>query len=99
MPEVPVVVLPTNPDTRPARSHVMGSVVAAQEPTRCVWIYLAAIWGTLSSHLGARSGEVRPYLFHLALARVVAHEVVRASHPTNRTPPGGSCARDSIGNR
>jgi hypothetical protein len=90
LPEIPVILLPTDPRAGHEGEHVMGLVMRYQHPTHAVWVFLSSLRWTLGhpapeGPLNARQErEVA-----LALARVVAHEVVHAIAPDEPHSRGG----------
>jgi hypothetical protein len=90
VPEIPVILLPTDPRPGHESEHVMGMVMRDQNPTHAVWVFLSSLRWTLGhpapeGPLNARQErEVA-----LALARVVAHEVVHAIAPDEPHSRGG----------
>ena len=61
----------------------MGLVMREQEPSRAIWVFLRSVRWTLGHDLGRRGRASRADSreLALALARVVAHEVVHAIAP------------------
>jgi hypothetical protein len=90
VPEILVILLPTDPRPGHEVEHVMGMVLRNQRPAHAVWVFLSSLRWTLGhpapdGPLNARQeGEVA-----LALARVVAHEVVHAIAPDEPHSRGG----------
>ena len=82
VPEIPIILLKDDPIALRRPSRVMGLVVRNQEPNRVVWAFLENVRWTL------REGRDRELPaagldrdLGLALARVVAHEVIHAIAP------------------
>ncbi|HXB56458.1 MAG TPA: hypothetical protein VN461_16920 [Vicinamibacteria bacterium] len=90
VPELPIILLPSDPRRGSEGAHVMGLVIRNQRPTRAVWVFLSSVRWTLGHQAPERAltarqeGEVA-----LALARVVAHEVVHAIAPDEPHSRGG----------
>jgi hypothetical protein len=82
VPEVPVILLPADPRPDQVGRHIMGLVIADQQPRRVVWVFLSAVRWTLGqTSLGLPlTARDEPEVAR-ALARVVAHEVVHAIAP------------------
>jgi hypothetical protein len=91
VPEVPVILLPDDPAPSRARRHIMGLVLKSQEPSRAVWVFLKNVRWTLGHDLRKQApwteGDAQDLA--LALARVVAHEVVHAIAPDEPHSRGG----------
>ena len=91
VPEVPVILLPDDPMPSRDGQHIMGLVMKSQEPSRAVWVFLKRVRWTLGHDLRQRGprteGEGRELA--LAVARVVAHEVVHAIAPDEPHSRGG----------
>ena len=82
VPEIPVILLPTDPRRGNEGAHVMGLVMRDQRPTRAVWVFLSSVRWTLGDPAPERPLTPRQDReVALALARVVAHEVVHAIAP------------------
>ncbi len=81
-PEVPVILLRADPRRDHEDEHVMGLVIADQQPRRAVWVFLSAVRRTLGQTSLDRPLTAReaPEVAR-ALAGVVAHEVVHAIAP------------------
>ena len=82
VPEVPIILLKDDPIASRRPSRVLGLVVRHQEPSRAVWAFLENVRWTLGLD---RKGDLPPgardRALGLALARVVAHEVIHAMAP------------------
>jgi len=82
VPEVPIILLKDDPIVSRRSTRVLGLVVRHQEPSRAVWAFLENIRWTLGHD---RKGDLAPgardRALGLALARVVAHEVIHAMAP------------------
>ncbi len=82
VPEVPIILLKDDPIVSRRSSRVLGLVVRHQEPSRAVWAFLENVRWTLGLD---RNGDLPPgprdRALGLALARVVAHEVIHAMAP------------------
>jgi hypothetical protein len=91
VPEVPVILLPDDPAPSRDSRHVMGLVIRSQEPSRAVWVFLKNVRWTLGHDLRRQrprtEGEAQELA--LAVARVVAHEVVHAIAPDEPHSRGG----------
>jgi len=83
VPEVPVILLPDDPDRSRRERRVMGLVMRNQEPTRAIWVFTNAVRWTLGHDPRAADTptEAEREELALAVARVVAHEVVHAIAP------------------
>ena len=90
-PEIPVILLPDDPSRARADQHVMGLVMRQQEPSRAIWVFLRSVRWTLGHPLWRRkpSNEAESRDLALALARVVAHEVVHSIAPDEPHSHGG----------
>jgi hypothetical protein len=80
--DIPVILLATDPMVGRASRRVMGLVPRGSDGPRAVWVFLSSVRWTLghdprSSRLSSRQADE----LGLALARVVAHEVVHAVAP------------------
>jgi hypothetical protein len=75
-PEVPVILLPSDPAGKRRRERVMGLVVRDQRPHRAVWVFA----DTVRHALGGEE-KVNAHELARALGRVVVHEVVHAVAP------------------
>jgi len=91
IPEVPVILLPDDPDRTRAQRRVMGLVMRDQQPTRVIWVFLRSVRWTLGHDLrrarpigGRETRELAR-----AVARVVAHELVHAIAPGEPHARGG----------
>jgi len=91
LPEIPVILLPADPSRARADEHVMGLVMRQQEPSRAIWVFLRSVRWTLGHPLWRRkpSNEAESRDLALALARVVAHEVVHSIAPDEPHSHGG----------
>lgn len=91
VPEIPVILLPEDPAPSRADRRIMGLVIRNQAPSRAVWVFLDSVRWTLGHDLRRRSkaasGEIHEAA--LAVARVVAHEVVHAIAPEEPHARGG----------
>jgi hypothetical protein len=80
---VPVILLPEDPVKDRRAAPTMGVVLRGQEPLRVVWVFVNNVRSALGHDVVRRprpdQAEARPLA--LALARVVAHEVVHAIAP------------------
>ena len=88
--EIPLILLPSDPMPGRASRRVMGLVPKSSPGLRAVWVFLDNVRWTLGHHprartMSAREGEE----VGLALARVVAHEVVHAVAPDAPHTEGG----------
>jgi hypothetical protein len=80
--DIPVILLPEDPMPARASRRVLGLVPREPSGPRAVWVFLANVRWTLGHN--PRSALILPRERHevaLALARVVAHEVVHAVAP------------------
>ncbi len=80
--DIPVILLPEDPMAARASRRVMGLVPRGANGVRVVWVFLASVRWTLGQD--PKSAALLPrerYELGLALARVVAHEVVHAVAP------------------
>jgi hypothetical protein len=95
VPEVPVILLPDEPAPSPDGQRIMGLVMKKQEPGRAVWVFLKSVRWTLGHDLHQRTprsdgdGKGEGHELALAVARVVAHEVVHAIAPDEPHARGG----------
>ena len=91
VPEVPVIVLADDPAPSRDGRHVMGLVIRSQEPSRAVWVFLKNVRWTLGHDLRKQRArtEGEGQELALAVARVVAHEVVHAITPDEPHSRGG----------
>ncbi|HKC14274.1 MAG TPA: hypothetical protein VKI41_19785 [Vicinamibacteria bacterium] len=90
VPELPVILLPADPRRGNEAAHVMGLVIRNQRPTRAVWVFLSSLRWTLGDPAPERPLNSRQEReVALALARVVAHEVVHAIAPDEPHSRGG----------
>jgi hypothetical protein len=89
-PEIPIILLPTDPRPGHEDEHVMGLVMRNQHPTHAVWVFLSSLRWTLGHPApdGPLTARQEPEVA-LALARVVAHEVVHAVAPDEPHSRGG----------
>jgi hypothetical protein len=88
--ELPVILLPSDPQRGNEGAHVMGLVIRDQRPTRAVWVFLSSVRWTLGDPAPERPLNARQEReVALALARVVAHEVVHAIAPDEPHSRGG----------
>lgn len=91
VPELPVILLPDDPAPSRARRHIMGLVLKSPEPSRAIWVFLKNVRWTLGHDTRRPTprteGEAQDLA--LALARVVAHEVVHAIAPDEPHSRGG----------
>jgi hypothetical protein len=82
IPEVPIILLKDDPIVSRRPSRVLGLVVRHQEPNRAVWAFLENVSWTLGLDRNRdRPAAARDVALGLALARVVAHEVIHAMAP------------------
>jgi len=80
--EVPIILLKDDPIVSRRSSRVLGLVVRHQEPSRAVWAFLENVRWTLGlDRKGDFAPGARDRALGLALARVVAHEVIHAMAP------------------
>jgi hypothetical protein len=80
--DIPVILLPADPMAKRASRRVMGLVPRQSSGPRAVWVFLSSVRWTLghdprASRITTRQANE----LGLALARVVAHEVVHAIVP------------------
>jgi hypothetical protein len=90
VPELPVIVLPADP--RPGREgeHAMGLVIRDQQPRHAIWVFLSGVrWALGQPSLPGFADARRLQEIGLAVARVVAHEVVHAIAPEQPHTRGG----------
>jgi len=81
-PEVPVIVLPTDPLPHRRNRKVLGLVMREQKPTRAIWSFLDSLHWTLGNDPRMPpSGPGADEALGVALGRVVAHEIVHAIAP------------------
>jgi hypothetical protein len=82
-PEVPVILLPRDPAPARQGQRIMGLVIRNQEPNRAVWVFADTVRWTLGFDVRGRRepGPLDAQETALAVARVVAHEVVHALAP------------------
>src|SRR5262245_31192991 len=88
--DIPVILLPSDPMAARASRRVMGLVPRESEGPRAVWVFLSSVRWTLGHD--PRSAQISPRQaseLGLALARVVAHEVVHAVAPDEPHTSGG----------
>jgi hypothetical protein len=88
--DIPVILLPTDPMATRASRRVMGLVPREPVGPRAVWVFLSNVRWTLGHD--PRSSRISPRQANelgLALARVVAHEVVHAVAPDEPHTSGG----------
>ncbi len=78
-PEVPVILLASDPLGRRRSERVLGLVVRDQRPHRAVWVFQDNVRRALGLRQQADSGPIEPLA--RALGRVVAHEIVHAISP------------------
>jgi len=83
--EVAVILLPSNPQGRAAAPGVMGAVQRSQEPPRSAWVFVSEVRRALCLPNGICQLGYLP----MAVARVVAHEVVHAIIPVEPHAKGG----------
>jgi hypothetical protein len=91
LPEIPVILLADDPLRARADQHVMGLVLREQEPSRAIWVFLRSVRWTLGHDLWRRrpAADAESREMALALARVVAHEVVHSIAPDEPHSHGG----------
>ena len=91
VPEVPVILLPDDPAPGREGQHIMGLVIKRQEPSRAVWVFLRSVRWTLGHDVRKQSARAEwdTQDVALAVARVVAHEVVHAIAPDEPHSRGG----------
>lgn len=88
--EIPVILLPADPLPARAFRRVMGLVPRNSPPLRVVWVFLDNVRWTLGHRPRARTMSAREREeTGLAVARVVAHEVVHAVAPDEPHTGGG----------
>jgi len=81
-PEIPLILLPDDPAPRRSARHVMGLVPKEPVGTRPVWLFLSNIRWTLGQKPSKKTlSEAEQADLALAMARVIAHEVVHAVAP------------------
>jgi hypothetical protein len=80
-PEVPVIVLPTDPLPHRRNRKVLGLVMRDQKPSRAIWSFLDSLHWTLGSEARMPSAPGAAEALGVALGRVVAHEIVHAIAP------------------
>jgi hypothetical protein len=88
--DIPVILLPHDPMPERARRRVLGLVPREPLGARAVWVFLSSVRWTLGHD--PRSPRVSPRQANelgIALARVVAHEVVHAVAPDAPHTSGG----------
>ena len=88
--DIPVILLPADPMPTRASRRVLGLVPRDPLGARAVWVFLSSVRWTLGHD--ARSPRISPRQANelgLALARVVAHEVVHAVAPDAPHSNGG----------
>jgi hypothetical protein len=79
--DVPVILLGQDPMRSRSPRNVMGLVPRPEDGTRVVWVFLSNVRHTLGYDPRARVTPREANELGLALARVVAHEVVHAIAP------------------
>lgn len=81
--EIPVIVLPQDPDRGRRKKRVLGLVVKEQTPERAIWAFVDNVRWTLGVAPGTGLGPLvsEQSEMGIALGRVVAHEVVHAIAP------------------
>jgi len=91
LPEIPVILLREDPARTRADQHVMGLVMPQQAPSRPIWVFLRSVRLTLGHDVGRRRAATNAQARELAiaLARVVAHEVVHSIAPDEPHSRGG----------
>jgi hypothetical protein len=81
--EIPVIVLPQDPDRGRRKKRVLGLVVKEQQPERAIWAFVDNVRWTLGKTprpgLGTIASEQSE--IGIALGRVIAHEIVHAIAP------------------
>ncbi len=88
--DIPVILLPADPMPTRASRRVLGLVPRESLGPRAVWVFLSSVRWTLGHDV--RSSRMSPRQANelgLALARVVAHEVVHAVAPDAPHTSGG----------
>jgi hypothetical protein len=88
-PEIPVILLPDDPVPNRRGRRIMGLVPRESESTRPVWLFLSSIRWTLHQRPGPLPSPTQQADLSLAIARVIAHEVVHAVAPSESHTPGG----------
>ncbi len=87
--EIPVILLPADPLAPRASRRVMGLVPKKLEGPRVVWTFLDSVRWTLGHKPETAISARQRDELGLALARVVAHEVVHAVAPDEPHTTGG----------
>jgi hypothetical protein len=88
--DIPVILLPHDPMPERARRRVLGLVPRDPLGARAVWVFLSSVRWTLGHD--PRPSRISPLQANelgIALARVVAHEVVHAVAPDAPHSSGG----------